>query len=145
MSDVTQRNGTRNQSTADYQTRKIFIFDNRFIDGKYFNNTAGALDVQTGLLVVRDKVTPANFLPATAANLADVVGIVDSEGVVSLGAGLTLVISVCTKGTIDSNQLVLPAAVTLDTVVGNKTLRDVLEAIGFHIDSSTVENTKFDN
>ena len=58
---------------------------------------------------------------------------------------MVMVINIGTKGTIDGNALTLPTGVTLNTMVGDKTLGDVLEGIGFHVDTSTVEHTDFDN
>lgn len=142
---VTQRNATRNQSTADYQSKRIFIFDNRFIEGTYKNNAETDDVLSVGKLCVRDTATANGFIPATNANLANVVGVVDLDGSVTLAENATTNINVCTKGTIDGNLLVLPSGVTLNTTVGSKSLRDVLEAIGLHVDTSTVENTKFDN
>lgn len=143
--NVTQRNVTRNQSTADYEIKKIFIFDNRFESGIYVNPEVASSDLEAGMLVARDLTVDGGLIPVTASNLADVVGIAAYEGVITLATDETVVTSYATKGTIDGNKLVLPDTVTLNTDVGTKSLRDVLEAIGFHIDTSSVEHTKFDN
>lgn len=248
-STVNQRNVTRNQSTADYSRKEIFLFDNRFSSGVFHNNSGGDLEIESGMLVVRsagtletadfafvagltaaqtiiiagltytstgvttaaqlanafanlqDGATSGNgvslgtysgsltgystggvtsgvvrftastngdktnltatgtgtlpvativngtialsdaLIPATSSNLADVIGISDIEGSVEMLDTEALTISFATKGTILSNALVFPNGVTLDTLVGNKTLRDVLEGIGFHLESA-VEHTK---
>jgi hypothetical protein len=145
MNDVNQRNVTRNQSTADYQIKRIFVFDNRFESGNYLNNSGATATIEAGMLVARSTTVAGGLIPVTSANLANVIGIAALEGAVDLANAATLSITYGTKGTIDGNQLVLPATVTLDTVVGQKTLRDVLEGIGFHVDTSSVEHTKFDN
>ena len=142
---VTQRNETRNQSTADFQSKKIFIFDNRFENGSYKNNTVGDLDLTAGMLVARDLTVDGGLIPVTSANLADTIGIAAYDGTVTIATTASVVTAYATKGTIDGNQLSLPATVTLNTDVGTKSLKDVLEAIGFHIDTSSVEHTKFDN
>jgi propanediol dehydratase large subunit len=142
---VTQRKVTRNQSTADYEIKRIFVFDNRFENGIYKNNAETDADLVAGMLVARDLTVDGGLIPVTASNLADVVGISAYEGTVTLAENETAVTAYATKGTIDGNKLVLPATVTLNTDVGNKSLKDVLEAIGFHIDTSSVEHTKFDN
>ena len=67
------------------------------------------------------------------------------EGESTIEANGTKNINICTKGTIDGTALSLPEGVTLETAVGNKTLSDVLEGLGFHIDTSTIENTKIEN
>ena len=53
--DVTQRNSTRNQSTADFEQKKIFLFDNRFSQGTLENLTDPAADqtLKAGQLVFR--------------------------------------------------------------------------------------------
>ncbi len=146
---VVQRNATNNQSTADYQFLKMFIFDNRFEKGIFKQAATGLQNsgnLQTGMLVARDTATPGQYIPVTSANLADVVGVVAMEdNVIAVAANGTQQIAICTKGDVDSNLFVLPATVTLDTAVGNKALRDVLEAIGLHLVNGTVDNTNFDN
>lgn len=252
---VNQRNVTRNQSTADFDQSRLFIFDNRFVEAQIRNKGNDDITVVTGNLVVRDNGTYevatvvfpaagltaaqtvilagltytstavttqaqlaeafanladgattgagtatgtysgtfANFttgpvisnttvvftnvatgnttnlvqtgtgpasaitivpgtssnatgvLPATSGNIADVVGVAAVFGSVVLGADEVAPINYGTKGTIDGNLLVLPAGVTLSTIVGAKTLRDVLESLGLHVDTSTIDNTLYDN
>ena len=145
MSKVEQTVATRNQSTAVItSTRPIFIFDNRFVEGTFKNGNAEAV-LQGGQLIVRDTTIPNGFKAATSANLADVIGISAYEGTSTLAANATASLNIGTKGTIDGNLLVFPATVTLATAVGNITLRDHLEKIGFHIDTSTREHTKLEN
>lgn len=145
---VDQRNVTRNQSTADYSVKKIFIFDNRYKFVQFSNPSGGgaeAVEIESGMLVVRDTTNANGVLAATSANLANVIGVAKLDGKVSVEPGSTLPIDICTKGTIDGNLLVLPATVTLNTTVGTKALTDVLESLGLHVDTSAVEHTNFDN
>lgn len=147
MSTATQRNATRNFSTADYnKTPKIFIFDNRFVPGTFENVTGGAVTLEPGTLMLRSTVTVDGYVPAIAgATLANVVGISANEKAFELAAAGSAPINVGTKGTINGNLLSLPGGVTLDTVVGEKRVKDILEGLGFHIDTSAVEHTKEDN
>ena len=143
---VEQTTATRNQSTAIIsEANRVFIFDNRYVEGVFKNNTGADFELSHGQLVVRDVTVADGFLPATAANLANVIGVSAYEGKTTLAAGATRNINIGTKGTIIGLALVLPAGVTLLTTVGNKTLKDVLEGLGFHVDTSTVENTKLEN
>ena len=143
MSKVEQTFATRNQSTAQIsENRQIFIFDNRFKEEIFKNGTLASVSLKAGQLVVRNG---ANVSLATDSNLEDVVGITAYEGESTLEANGTKNINICTKGTIDGTALSLPENVTLETAVGNKTLSDVLEGLGFHIDTSTIENTKIEN
>lgn len=143
--DVNQRDQSRNQSTADFQQKRIFIFDNRFEEGVFKNNGAAAMTLSLGSLVARNTAVANGFIPVTAANLADTIGISANEYDIELPANGTSNINIATKGTIEAIHLALPVGVTLQTTVGNKSLRDVLEGLGFHIEVNALENTKFDN
>lgn len=246
-------NATRNQATATYSFIKIFIFDNRYVEGIFKNTSGAAIPLQSGLLAARaagtyetaaatfgtgltagqtmiiagltytstGATTPAQlatafanldngattgagtatgtysgalanystgaangasvtftaettgpktdltatgtgttptwvyvqgtsttgsgFIPVTSANLADIIGITAVDGLVILPDSESSFINICTKGTIDGNKLTLPTGVTLDTVVGNKTVRDLIESLGIHVDTSGVEQTKAEN
>ena len=147
MSEVNQRNATNNQSTADYSCNRIFLFDNKYQEGIFKNNTAGALTLKAGMLVLRDTTTPTQVVPAIAgATLVDVIGIVKLSEDVELAAGETVDINFAISGDIDETHLVLPDTVTLETVPtgGTRTLRDTLNALGLSLKGS-VQNTKFDN
>lgn len=251
---IQQVDATRNQSTALFTLKRIFIFDNRFLPGTFKNQSGASISLQSGMLAARAAgtyeqasatfgtaltagqtmiiagltytstaatttaqlaaafanldngavtgagtltgtysgaltnystgaangssvtftaettgpktdltatgtgTTPtwvyvqgsatlgSGFIPVTSSNLADIIGVTAVEsGPVTLPDSESLNINIGTKGTIDGNMLVLPSGVTLATVVGNKTVQDILEGIGFHVDTSSVENTKFDN
>ena len=136
---------TRNQSTVNFTRKNLFIFDNRFTEGVFKNTTGANFTLQAGQLVARDTSVPGGFKPVTSANLADTIGISAYEGQTVLAANQTANMNIGTKGTIETTALVLPATVTLDTAVGNKSLRDVLEALGFHLNEGAVEMTEIDN
>lgn len=248
--NIALTNATRNQATATYTLKKIFIFDNRFIEGTYKNQSGASMTLQSGMLAARaagtyetaaatfgnalttgqtmiiagltytstaatttaqlaaafanldngattgagtltgtysgaltayssgpasgssvtftaetvgnktdltatgtgtsptfvivsgTSTTGGGFIPVTSANLADTIGITATDGAITLPDSESSFISVGTKGGIDGGNLTLPSGVTLDTVVGNKTLRDILEALGFHIGAASVEQTK---
>jgi len=139
-----QRNATRNQSTVDFERKNIFLFGNRYQGGIFKNDSGANLLAEDGILVVRDKTTPGQILPATDANLADVIGILKMNGTVDLIDAATTTANYCIQGDIDGGLLLLPATVTLDTVVGEKFLRDILTDLGFVLFNVT-ENSKFDN
>jgi len=142
MTKITQRGTpTRNQSTVDFTNSCIFTFDNRFIESSF--KAAADVVVSDGMLVVRDTTT-GNVKLATSTDLANVIGVLKVCGSVSLKSGEEIPVNVCTSGSIDSGLLVMPSGVTLDTVVGNKQLRDVLEGLGLHL-TPYVENTYLDN
>jgi len=142
---ATQRNATRNQSTVDYLRQDIFTYGNRYSTGVLVNNLGEPLEAQDGILVVRNSsVVPNGFSPATALNLADVIGILKIEGVNTMADAASLKANYCLSGDFVSGMLILPATVTLATAVGNKTLKDTLTALGFVL-NNVIEGAKFGN
>ena len=84
------------------------------------------------------------FSPATASNLANVIGVLKIDGLVTLADTASINAYYALSGDIDAGLLVLPLGVTLDTVVGSKALKDILTALGFVLKNVT-ELSKFGN
>lgn len=142
---ATQRGATRNQSTVDYSRQNVFVYGNRYQEETFKNTTTGEFTAATGVLVIRSTVAPFEVKPAlTAAEMADVIGILDIDGENVLVADGTISANVCISGDIDSSLIDLPSGITLATKVGNKCLKDVLTGLGFVLKNVT-ENSKFDN
>ena len=144
--NATQRNATNNQSTVDFVQQNLFLYGARFAKGVLANNLdpAASQNATTGQLVVRDTDTAGQVELATASNLADVLGITFMDTTVLADNAATVSIDYAIRGDIDGGLLQLPANVTLDTTVGNKALRDVLNDLGFVI-FAVQEQTKIDN
>lgn len=143
--EATQRNANRSQSTVDFQRNNIFTFGSRFYETVYLNNTGGDLTIKAGSLVLRDIANDGQTKPAIAgATLVDVIGILAHEGESTLTDTETIQTNYAIGGNIDASLLIFPATVSLDTVVGNKTVKDILTDLGFVLENVT-ENTKFDN
>lgn len=91
--------------------------------------------------------TDEGFSPATAATAVNAIGIlkVTNGNTTTMLDAATMNASYCIKGDIDAGMLLLPAGITLDSVVsGTKTMKDVLTGLGFVLNNVT-EMTKFDN
>lgn len=142
--DVTQRNSTRNQSTADFEQKKIFLFDNRFSNGTLKNLTDPATDqtIKAGQLLFR--ASTGELTIVADANYAKLVGVLAIDGQVILDGGDSLEVTYCDKGTIDGGNLVLPGSDTLTTLKNGLTVKDHLQRLGIHVEIST-EMTSFDN
>jgi hypothetical protein len=147
------RGGTRNQSTADYERNQLFLYGNRKQTAIFNNNIGDALTAESGLLVVRDVDNPSKIILATwdlladpdpINTLGDIIGILDIDGEVVMADTDDVNACYAISGDIDVSQLVFPEGVTLDTVVGNKVLKDILTGLGFVLFNVT-ENSKFDN
>jgi hypothetical protein len=145
--ESTQRNATRNQSTADFQRKNIFTFGNRYSEAVFLNNSGANLTVEAGILVMRNTAAVSNktvLVPVTADTLAKTVGILNVDGSVEMINAEEINCNLCISGDIDASLLSLPATVTLNTVVGDKLLKDVLTDLGFVLNNVT-ENSNFDN
>ena len=143
---ATQRDATNNQSTVDYIRKNLFLFGARFAKGVLANKTnpEASQTATIGQLVVRDTDTDGQVTLATASNLADVLGITFMDTAILADNAATVAIDYAIRGDIDGGLLQLPTNVTLDTTVGNKALRDVLNDLGFVI-FTVQEQTKIDN
>lgn len=140
-----QRNATRNQSTVDITRNNVFTYGNRYREAIFKNNTGGSLTIDSGSLVLRDTTTVANIIPAIAgATLADVIGILFVDGPITLANNATTNVNYCISGDVDAGLLTFPATVTLNTVVGNKILKDVLTDLGI-VCNNVSEIAKTDN
>lgn len=140
---ATQRNATNNQSTVDFQRDNIFMFQNRFQEAVLVNKGATAVEMATGMLVVRDTDTAGQVELAASGTLANVIGITFMNPV-TLAQNETSEINYAISGDIDVSLLELPNSVDLDTTVGAKALRDILTDLGFVLNNVT-ETSKFDN
>lgn len=81
----------------------------------------------------------------TSGNLANAIGIWLQDGSVTLASNATVPGSIVIDGVIDATMLTLPLNTTLDTAVGKFAFKDIINGLGFKLDQSTVDNTKFDN
>jgi hypothetical protein len=142
---------SRNQSTVKFERKNIFLFGNRYVEATFLNKEAEEVVVEDGLLLVRDiqggdptKVVPVSYTDTDNNNLADIIGVSNFGGQVTLAASAETNCNCAISGDIDAGLLTLPDGVTLDTVVGNKILKDVLTDLGFVLFNVT-ENSKFDN
>lgn len=148
MEEFTQRDQTANKSFVDIEHKHIFLFDNKFNDGIFNNNTGGDYDLVPGLVVIRDTANPTKIIPAVSgATLANIVGIISSPSKVeAIADGADVNAQYCHGGMVNTDHLILPGGVTLDTVhtAGAKTVGDILRDLGFELKNG-VSNTKFDN
>lgn len=142
---ATQRDATRNQSTVDFQRKNIFLYGNRNTPVVFKNNTGADLDIEAGLLLIRNSADATQVIPAIAgATLVNVIGFLNIEGKNTLADGETINANLCLNGDIDSSLITLPATVTLDTVTSGKALKDTLTALGFVL-HNVIEGSKFAN
>ena len=143
--------GTYSGALAGYSTGDVY-------NGTHVTFTATTVGNKTDLTATGTGAAPTftivngtagvvgGFSPATSANLANVIGILKTtdDSVTTMADAATTAANYCVSGDIDASMLYLPIGVTLDTVVGSKSLKDILTSLGFHLNNVT-EMTKFDN
>ena len=139
------RGDSRNQSTADYSRQSLFVFGNRYYETTAKNTAVADVTMEEGILVMRDAADTANVVPIVlTADLPKCIGIAAVNGEVVLAQNETTNINYATSGDVDGALLVLPEVSTLVTLVGDRTLKDLLTSLGFNVLNVT-ENSKFDN
>jgi hypothetical protein len=153
--EVNQTESTRNQSRATYEQKVVFLFDNRFQEEVCWNEEVSP-GGSSGVIMTRINEGATGSVEPLVSDFEGL----DSEAVgriVGISAtdfeGQSQPINICTKGTVSSNHLLIktatgnkfePADVERVNLATGLRLRDVLEKLGLHLQSS-VEHTKFDN
>jgi hypothetical protein len=140
--------GTGNNMTAvNYDIRKIFVWDNRFADAQYNNDTYDDVDLALG--TVMGRVASTGLLVPLDSEATDgsqfPVGVLASN--YTAPAGETKDISICVAGDVEESLLIFTnESDDLDTVVSDRQLRDRIAAdtVGIKLVSST-EMTQHDN
>lgn len=141
--------GTYSGALTGYSTGAVIdsttIIFTSSVTGDVTDLVATGTGAAPGITIVNGTAAVADgLIPITSANLADTIGISANEDDISQLAAASDNIQYATKGDVAEDLIIFPGGVTLDTVVGNKVLRDILEDIGFHLVKS-VDNTKQDN
>lgn len=141
--------GTYSGTLTGYATGSVNVGDQVVFTATAVGNATNVANSGTGTspvitIVAGTAGTPDGFSPATSANLADVIGILKIDGTVTLANTSTINAYYGLKGDIDATLLKLPLGVTLSTIVGNKSLKDILTDLGFVLFNVT-EVSKFDN
>lgn len=147
MSEVTQVNATSNQSQFNYDTSKIFIFENQFQKETFINISGGPLEYKAGTLVGR--ITTGGNITALASSAADgsniPVGIL-AQDTGTLADDGTVEVYICVSGEVAQEKVLLQGSDTLDTAISGRPIKDRIGAdtVGIKLIAGT-EMTAFDN
>lgn len=143
MSEVTKITDTANQLTNNYDVSKFLLGFNSFIEA---DMTAGATDeiVTQGLVLGRIAATGKVVAldPAATDGSQYPVGLAIVD--ITVVAGATKTLNIVNKGKIAESFINFSGATTLDSVVGDRTLRDWLNDLGLEL-AGGEELTNFDN
>ena len=147
MSKITNVSQNDNFLHNDYDTSKLFLFDNDDEVGELLNDSGAAKTFEAGLVMAR--VAATNQLvpldPAGADGSQYPVGIL-MQTVTDLADAATKQVNIVISGEVAENLIILEGATTLDTVIENKTVRDRIKSDTRGIALVPVKAlTKFDN
>lgn len=141
ISGTTQSIGVTGTVVPGATGYKTYIGTSSGAEGHYVTSTTPNVTITSPTGTATGTVPTAD----TTGNLANAIGILLIENNVSLAANATTSGSIVIKGVIDSTMLIYPLNATPNTIVGSKVFKDVINGLGFKLDETTVDNTKFDN
>jgi len=148
MSSVTTRIDEANFKSYEYDLRKLFVWNNRFEDATFKNNTGAAAAFVAGTVLGRDSSdnTIVPFDSANAVNGEEQPLGVLGQDLAELGDGLTQDnVAFCTSGDVAEFLLVFQnPAENKDTVVNSRSVNDWLLSQNMRIVDGD-ELTKSDN
>lgn len=148
MSSATIRVNTGQQITTDYDLSKIFIFDNRYENDNYVNNSNyNPITILAGTVMGRVAVTGVLVPSLASANDGSQfpIGIL-ARDVVGLAGGTTVQCSICVSGDVAEDKVIFFFSDTLETVVNGRRYRDRIQSdtVGVLLRKRT-EMTDYDN
>lgn len=141
MIKVTQVAGSNNStSTANYERKNLLLGGNQFSTGTLQNATATDVEPGTPLFRAAD-----GKLTISQTDWTKFVGIIIIPDTISLLAATPKTVDYCDKGKINYLGLTLAAQETIETVKAGLTIKDHIQSIGLHLETSTRDFTKYDN
>lgn len=147
MSTITQNADQANLKSFNRDTTKTFVWDNRFANATFKNNTGSAAEFAEGTILARDS-SDNSIVPldsATATNGVNIpIGVLAQDLAEVANAGTVTGVYFCISGDVVRSKAVFQGSDTFTTVVATRTLEDHFLSQGIRFIGST-ENTKFDN
>jgi len=135
----TQRNANNSTSTVDYQRSKVFLGSNSFSNGNL--KSASAITVKNGTPLFR----AADGTLTVTVDWSKFVGILSLENDIELAANTPVNVTYCDKGKVNARGVILPSGKTMESVESGSAIKDYIQHIGIHVDTTTRDFTKFDN
>lgn len=140
MSSNSQVLNTGNQAITNYDTSKLLLGNNKFTSADYTNDDYDdvtlAMGTVMGRITASNEVVPMKSTASDGSQYPRFILIQD----ITVAAGDTVNLSLCTAGEINQGQIVLDReADTLSTVVDGATIYDRIgsDSVGIVLEEST--------
>lgn len=137
-----------NQRTTNFDTSKIFIWNNRFISGTYTNPSASGDEVTLAKGTVMGRISATQKLTPLTSGASDgsqyPVGILADDYTVDYLESAEVFI--CVAGDVAEELIDLQGSDTLDTVISGRSIRDRIggDTVGINLVAGTAMDG-FDN
>lgn len=147
MSEFNQRTGTgANVLATDYDVAKLCVWNNRYKQGAFTNDTYDPITIPQGRLMGR-VATTQELKPhdSTAVDGSQYpVGVLMNS--VTIEEGVTLQLDFCESGDVVKNKIVLADDDTFATVISGRSIEDRIgsDTVGINLVGNT-EQTAYDN
>lgn len=151
---------TSNQLFVDYDTRKVFVWNNRYNTGLFDEpNGSGAFTLSEGQVIGRIASSGKLKICVSTATDGSQIPIGVVKGSYTMAESATdVAVTFCIAGDVDQTKLLFSGSETLATVVtivndpagtpnatsNTRIMRDLIQSIGIHLVAGD-ELTEFDN
>ena len=133
-----------NQRTTNYDTAKIFIWNNRYESGEYTNPSTSGAEVTLAKGTLMGRVSATQKLKPLVSTASDgsqfPVGILADDYTVDYLESATVFI--CTAGDVAEELVVLASGDTFNTVISSRSIRDRIAAdtVGINLVSGQAQD-----
>ena len=133
-----------NALTTNYNTKKLLLGNNKYLQAGYVNDTYADIVLQPGLLVGR--IATTDYISDCVSGNSDgtqfPLGVVVSE--TTIPAGELVQVQICNGGKVREDMIILDSGDSFTTDVSSINLGDRIEQIGINL-IAVSDLTDFDN
>lgn len=133
------------QAIINRDINKIFGFGNNTKSATLTNSTGGSITYLAGSVVgkIGSSGVLTRFTSAAVDGSQNPIGVLFED--ITLSAGASAVVNYVTQGDVEESKLVFQGADTLETVISNRRVREILETNSQIRLTTSTDLTNFDN
>lgn len=148
MSDITNPVNTGQQMITNYDVSKIFLWNNRFENDNYVNNSNyNPVTLRAGTVMGRVALTNV-LVPCDASQIDGSqfpIGILAQD--MTISGGQTIKATICVSGDVAAGKVIFFTGNTLETIVAGRRMKDRIQSdsVGIKLVFGSTEMTSIDN